>query len=85
VSHFRRHWLGETDQHIQTMRAVWPARPVSSDVTDKRSDHASPPDREPAPPGVDAVVQPTEASRSRGEEDGGRGATNETSRGAEAC
>ena len=49
MSFFRHHLSGGMDQHIETMRAVWPA--------DKPSDHVSPPDRQPLRRGVDAVTQ----------------------------
>jgi hypothetical protein len=74
VSRFRREWLGGTGQQILTMRAVWPARPVSSDVTYAPSDYASPPGRKSLGPGADALIQSTAAG----------GATEETSRRAEA-
>jgi len=57
VSPFRRHLLGGMDQHIQTMRAVWPARPVGINVADKPFDHVSLPDRQPPRFGVDGVSQ----------------------------
>jgi hypothetical protein len=56
MSRFRRHWLGGMDHRIQTMRAVWPARPVRS-VADTPPEHVSPPDRQPPLRGVDAVTQ----------------------------
>jgi hypothetical protein len=74
VSRFRREWLGGTDQQILTMRAVWPAKPVSSDVTYTQSDYAAPPGRKPGGHAADTLIQSTAAG----------GATEETSRRAEA-
>jgi len=60
VSRFRREWLEGTDQHIQTMRAVWPDRPVSSDVTYVPSEYASPPGRKlPGPGGAGGATEKT--------------------------
>jgi len=44
------------------MRAVWPARPVGSDVADNVSDQVSPPHWQEPEYGVDAVIQSEETS-----------------------
>jgi hypothetical protein len=62
VSRLRYYWWEEANQHIQTMRAVWPARPVKGEVTDQPSDQASPPERQTPQWRIDALAQSKETS-----------------------
>jgi hypothetical protein len=56
VSRFRRYWWEEANQHIRTMRAVWPARPAMN----QPSDLASQPERQAAHRRIDAIAQSQE-------------------------
>jgi hypothetical protein len=57
---FRLYSHQGVDPHIQTVRAVWPAKPKGGYVTDKPSDAPSPSGD--AAIGVDAVIQSKQPS-----------------------